>query len=828
MTYDYDRDFVCQSAIGRWSEILHALADLPSECFGATRESPCPICGGNTRWRVYDDFGETGGCRCNQCGNWGTGFEFLAWRLRVTEAEAIDSVGDYLGCQPRELKRKKSVPTTTLSKLPKPNIAASASEKTSDSKSSTQCERIAIVQQLKSVEADRKAAIREEQDLQAFDDRILELKSKLSSLQCLADGLGVSVQSLELLRVSYDFKEGCWGFPEFDSRQEIRCRNRRYEDGAQKVVRGGQRGLTYAPDWQKNPGPVLIVEGLSDTAAGITLELPTIGRPSNKVPKDLLPELVALLKPLDPDRGIVVVGENDQDEEGRWPGRDGASETAKQLNKALNRPVQWGLPPGGVKDLREWLKANPGAPGSDFVESMELEIIGDCRESASDIDPPTVADDFLRLNFKCGGVATLRAYRGSWWRWRGRQWEMWPEDEIRAALTSYLGVNYKHVNRGRIADVIEFVRARTLLPSAVDMPSWLDDRAGYSIAFANGIATLDDLVQSRQECLRHHSPQWFSEVSLPYKYDPDAGCPLWTDMLFKNLEGDCERESLLQEFAGYCLTCSTEYHTMLFLTGDGGNGKSCVLAGLMGMLGRQNVSNLSLNDMGEKFKLPRLNGKLANICADLSETSRACEGTLKKLISGDPLEFEEKYKGSYTAVPTAKLIFSTNSLPRFHDRSGGLWRRVKIMPFNRKVTDSERITGMDSADWWLSKGELPGIFNWALLGLKRLREQAVFSRSEVCHQAIEEHRQECNTAMTWLREEYELQIGASIKKSDIYSAYSQHCKEYGLLPLGMPQFMKELRKAFGDIPESRPRAGGSRERYLVGIAQKADVPASIF
>lgn len=828
----YDKDVVQRAAVGKWRQILPSIGNVPSDSL-VSHEIPCPMCGGNTRWRTYPDFSETGGCRCNQCGNWPSGFDFIAFKLGVSVADAIDTVGQHLNCQQRESRRNRTAASSR--KAPKRNSATADQEAESGLPSPTQNERNAIRQQLERVTSQRKAAMQSDEDFLQYDEEIKRLKDDLCSLRWLSESLGVSVHSLESLAVSYNLKDGCWESPERDAQQNILCVNRRYEDGSKKARKGGKRGLIYSSDWQSKPGPVLIVEGLSDTAAGITLNLPTIGKPSAKLPKTLLPELVGMLKTLPSNRQIVVLGDNDLDSSsGRWPGRDGATETATALRKELGRPVEWGMPPEDAKDLRSWLNANPGLPGSAFVESMELKLIGDCRGPASEIDPPEVAEAFLQAKFKRDSVLTFHSYRGSWWRWQGPKWEKAPNEEIRAELASYLGGHFVHVTRNRIADVLEFVLANTLIPSTVNMPSWLDCRAGYSISFENGIVLLDDLIQGRRECLRPHSPQWFSEVSLPYEFHPDARCPLWTDMLFTNLEGDVQREMVLQEFAGYCLTHSTEHHAMLFLTGDGGNGKSCVLAGLTAMLGRQNVSSLSLDDMGEKFKRPRMVGKLANICADLSETNRACEGVLKKLISGDPLEWEEKHKASFTAVPTAKLIFATNSLPRFFDRSGGLWRRLKVMPFERKVTDAERITGMDSADWWLSKGELPGIFNWALRGLQRLLEQAGFSHSEKCQTATEEHRKECNTAKTWLEEEYKVADNqdSKISKQEVYRDYERYCHDSGISPLGMPQFMRELKKVFPAVKEERPRENGTRQRYLKGIAvwneaKKAE-PASIF
>jgi hypothetical protein len=118
----------------------------------------------------------------------------------------------------------------------------------------------------------------------------------------------------------------------------------------------GHRGLVYRDDWRQRAieaGSVLLVEGMTDTAACEAMGLPAIGRPSNTggvgLLAELLPGLPAAVR-------IVAVGERDQGD-GKWPGRDGAESTAESLSKRLGRPVGVAFPPGDAKDTRAWFNA---------------------------------------------------------------------------------------------------------------------------------------------------------------------------------------------------------------------------------------------------------------------------------------------------------------------------------------------------------------------------------------------------------------------------------------------------------------------------------------
>lgn len=75
-----------QLAVGKWSAILHR-AGL-DERFFTKRQGPCPMCGGNTRFRFIDIDG-TGRHYCNKCGP-GDGFKLLMDLLGCDFRKAAD------------------------------------------------------------------------------------------------------------------------------------------------------------------------------------------------------------------------------------------------------------------------------------------------------------------------------------------------------------------------------------------------------------------------------------------------------------------------------------------------------------------------------------------------------------------------------------------------------------------------------------------------------------------------------------------------------------------------------------------------------------------
>jgi hypothetical protein len=192
----------------------------------------------------------------------------------------------------------------------------------------------------------------------------------------LAGDLGVEPTSLARLRVGWDQRErsqGCWTIPERDAAGNVIGVSTRLTSGKKKQIFGSNRGLTYSDDWQSGDGPILLVEGGSDTAALLSLGLAVVGRPSNNAGIDLLAEL---LRGVCDERKLIVVGENDRKDHDSlkpavqkrhktdceccsvcWPGRFGAIGTADKLSELLCRDVGWCLAPDNAKDAREWLNA---------------------------------------------------------------------------------------------------------------------------------------------------------------------------------------------------------------------------------------------------------------------------------------------------------------------------------------------------------------------------------------------------------------------------------------------------------------------------------------
>jgi putative DNA primase/helicase len=381
----------------------------------------------------------------------------------------------------------------------------------------------------------------------------------------------------------------------------------------------------------------------------------------------------------------------------------------------------------------------------------------------------------------------------------------------------------RKIGRGLVSNIENALASITVLAGTVEAPAWWDGREWKPrnlIALDNGLLDLDAFFAGRADVLLPHTPRWFSPTCLPYPFDADADCPCWRAFLERNLERDRERIGILQEWFGLSLTPDTSRQRFMVFEGEGANGKSVVCAALEALLGSENCSHVPLEVFGERFQLTPTIGKLANIASEVGELDKAAEGFLKSFTSGEPMQFDRKHKPPIQALPTARLVLATNNRPRFSDRSGGLWRRMILMPFRVTIAENDpsRVFGMDKAAWWKSSGELPGIFNWALTGLDRLRRQDRFTQSQVCEQALAEYRTENNPARMFLSETcHELPEGQT-PCAKLYHAYSEWCGANGYSPLASASFGKEVRRLFPKAERREIGPRGSRIHTYCGLA----------
>lgn len=456
--------------------------------------------------------------------------------------------------------------------------------------------------------------------------------------------------------------------------------------------------------------------------------------------------------------------------------------------------------------------------------------------SPDDQIPPTTAArmflDHLRESLELPDVASpVWYYREELFVWQKSHWQCQQDKRIFGALTRFLQQRVGTITERYVRDVFTNLKGMCMLDCwDLQMPIWVKESNPLEavkspfVVFRNGIVDLHKATQAGGKAkLRKLNPRNFSTIALPYDFVPDAGCPLWQKTLKeifpRSGRGD-RRVRLLQEFFGYALLAdNTRLHKFLILVGDGSNGKSTILRVLEELLGQDNVSHVPLEQFGGNFRIYEMAGKLANIAGDMNRVEKVEEGYLKSLTSGDPVQADRKFKDPVTLRPTAKLIFAANQLPPINDRSDGVWRRMIAMPF--LATFRGKSCDIDRVDHLME--ELPGIFNWALEGARRLLERGRFTCCKVCQGCLNEHRYHTDPFLQFIQECCDLGNEFDVESQHIYKVYAEYCQANGRKATNSSEFGKRVLGLKG-VKKHRPGGNGKRTRAYRGITLHGSLP----
>ncbi|MDO9107129.1 MAG: phage/plasmid primase, P4 family [Methylovulum sp.] len=294
-----------------------------------------------------------------------------------------------------------------------------------------------------------------------------------------------------------------------------------------------------------------------------------------------------------------------------------------------------------------------------------------------------------------------------------------------------------------------------------------------------------------------HSPKHYALNQLNFDYDEVATCLAWLKFQNEIWVDDKDRDDkilLLQELMGLSLTDITKFHTMIWLIGPGSNGKSVILSILRELVGSENAASLSLGSFKERFALVGLLGKLVNIDSEMAANSVLADDKLKKVVSGEYVALERKMEPGFDANITAKLWAAANTLPITKDHSLGFFRRVAILEFNRIFKTEEQDKTLEDK----LKAELPGIFNWAIIGLRRLLSNDRLTIPESSSRAIDDYKANSNPVEKFFQEHLsKMETNGSPKAGmsthEAYEAFKKYCSANGFGLLNSSNFGVRLK-----------------------------------
>lgn len=500
-------------------------------------------------------------------------------------------------------------------------------------------------------------------------------------------------------------------------------------------------------------------------------------------------------------RTVTICPDNDW----RTPNRHGYKRNLESaVNGLANKLTERGatvfirqLPPGPLKGPDDYLCKHPAE------DYKELSVLGNA--AIIEFFNQTDVGNAKRLIAHHGQNIRYNYTSGKWLTWKGNRWLEDNTDEIKRLAKETVKKIYQEAtetadkeerkkivahairseNTNRLDAMIKEAKSEPdMVVASADL-----DRAPWLFNVQNGTIDL-----KTGKLYPHRRSDLITQL-VPVDYDPEAKCPLWESFLNKIMGGKKDLIRFLQLAIGYSLTGLTTEQVLFILWGSGSNGKTTLLNILQAFFGDYarrtgftTFLNVRNND-GKHNDIAALVGSRLVFASESKAGGSLNETVIKEITGGDPISVRFLYKEFFTYTPTYKLWLSTNHKPWIQGADHAIWRRMRLIPFEVRISDEEA----DRALPQKLMNELSGILNWAVNGCLSWQKEGLIVPEEV-RSATEEYRCENDVFLEFLEEHCEPDKTSEVSNKQLYGVYWHWCSENKEHPLSRRAFGLRLRE----------------------------------
>ncbi|MBJ8038109.1 DNA primase family protein, partial [Bacillus cereus] len=335
-------------------------------------------------------------------------------------------------------------------------------------------------------------------------------------------------------------------------------------------------------------------------------------------------------------------------------------------------------------------------------------------------------------------------------------------------------------------------------------------RHKYLLNVANGMVDL----QTGQ--LRPHNRKVYLSKITNVTFDEQAKCPEWLKFLEQIFQGNQELMEYMQRLMGYSLTGEITEQIMVFLIGGGSNGKSTfinIIKDLLGDYGKQAKSDtfIKKKETGANNDIARLVGSRFVSAIESEDGEQLSETFVKQITGGEPILARFLRQEFFEFIPEFKVFFTTNHKPVIKGVDEGIWRRIRLIPFNLQLPKEKRDKKLSEK---LSL-EMPGILNWAIEGCLKW-QQSGLNDPAIVRRATGDYKEEMDILGPFMFECCFKREDVQIEAKKLYEAYANWCFRNGEHQLKNRSFYRILET------QGFKRERGNRNKYFIKGVTLAD------
>lgn len=432
------------------------------------------------------------------------------------------------------------------------------------------------------------------------------------------------------------------------------------------------------------------------------------------------------------------------------------------------------------------LDDNPCTPGTEEYYAWER-IAGPPRDPAPD-EPMTEYGYARRLIAAHGGQIRFVYDWKRWLSWDGRRWALdtgqaaqLAKRLARTMVQVALETDDDKARRTKVFTAMKFERANVIAavltlastePEIVVRPDQLDADP-FLLNVANGTVDL------RTGKLRDHAPDDLLTKVCRAAYDPQAAGPRWDAFLWR-VQPDGDMRAFLARLLGHAIEGRISEHILPVFYGSGANGKSTFADAIRYALG--DYAAIAEPDLitarswdAHPTGTADLAGLRLAIVSESDQGRKLAEGTVKRLTSSEPLKARRMREDFWEFTPTHMLLLLTNHKPIVGGTDEGIWRRLRLVPWDVVVPPHERDHDLGDA----LALEADAILSWLVRGYGEWRRDGL-GEPQAVKAATAAYRAESDAIGRFIADRCLTGPHFHVGSSNLFDAYTRWTADEGL------------------------------------------------
>jgi putative DNA primase/helicase len=299
------------------------------------------------------------------------------------------------------------------------------------------------------------------------------------------------------------------------------------------------------------------------------------------------------------------------------------------------------------------------------------------------------------------------------------------------------------------------------------------DADPYLLNCPNG--TLD----LRTAQVRGHDPADLITKLAGASYDPHATGPGFAKFL-ERVQPDPAMRSYLARLLGCSLEGRVTEHILPIFSGTGANGKSTLIGAVLAALGDYgNAADPDLLTARSFDAHPTgtadLFGMRLAVLHETDQGRRLAEATVKRLTGGDRIKARRMREDFWSFEPSHTFVMLTNHRPLIGGTDEGIWRRIKLVPWEVEIPPDEQDEGLADR----LRLEAAAVLAWLAAGYRDWHEHSLADPDQVT-KATASYREESDALARFLGAR--CMDHGSVGSSELFTAWKAWCADEGEEP----------------------------------------------